>query len=73
MLNYQEVRIKLTNTKLTKLKYAAKNKKGAILRLLKENFEDEELQHELFLTARETIKICNVIPNNMSTDIKLSK
>ena len=73
MLNYQEVRIKLTNAKLTKLKSAAKNKKGAKLILLKENFEDEELQYELFLTARETIKICNVIANNMSTDIKLSK
>ena len=59
MLNYQEVRINLTNTKLTKLKYAAKNKKGTILRLLKENFEDEELQHESFLTARETIKKCH--------------
>ena len=59
MLNYQEVRINLTNKKLTKLKYAAKNKKGTILRLLKENFEDEELQHESFLTARETIKKCH--------------
>ena len=59
MLNYQEVRINLTNTKLTKLKYAAKNKEGTILRLLKENFEDEELQHESFLTARETIKKCH--------------
>ena len=59
MLNYQEVRINLTNTKLTKLKYATKNKKGTILRLLKENFEDEELQHESFLTARETIKKCH--------------
>ena len=59
MLNYQEVRINLTNTKLTKLKYATKNKKGTILRLLKKNFEDEELQHEAFLTARETIKKCH--------------
>ena len=59
MLNYQEVRINLTNTKLTKLKYATKNKKGTILRLLKENFEDEEMQHESFLTARETIKKCH--------------
>ena len=59
MLNYQEVRINLTNTKLTKLKYATKNKKGTILRLLKKNFEDEEVQHDSFLTARETIKKCH--------------
>ena len=31
------------------------------------------MQHELFLTIRQTIKICNAFHNNMSTDIKLSK
>ena len=50
-----------------------KNKKEALLRLNKKNFEDEELQHEPFLTTRQTIKICNVIANSMSTDVKLSK
>ena len=44
--NYQEARIKLTNTQLHKLKSAAKNKTGTILRLNKKNFEDEELPHE---------------------------
>ena len=33
MGNYQEVRVKLTNTKLNKLKSAAKNKTGTILRI----------------------------------------
>ena len=28
-------------------------------KISKENFEDEELQHESFLTARETIKKCH--------------
>ena len=41
MANYQETRIKLTNTKLNKLKSAAKNKAVTILRLNKKNFEDE--------------------------------
>ena len=36
---------------------AAKNKTGAILRLNKKKFEDEELPHELFLTTRQTTKI----------------
>ena len=73
MANYQEARIKLTNTELNKLKYGAKNKTGTILRLNKKNFEDEELPHELFITTRQTTKIRNVFVNNMSTHINLSK
>ena len=65
MTNYQEARVKLTNTQLKKLK-------SAVLRLNKENLE-EELPYELSLTTRQTGKIRNVFANNMSTDIKLSK
>ena len=32
MTNYQEARVKLTNTQLRKLKSAAKNKTGTILK-----------------------------------------
>ena len=67
------MRVKLTNTQLNKLKPAAKNKAGTILRLSKKNYEDEELPHELFLTTRQTTKLRNVFANNISTDIKLSK
>ena len=73
MVNYQEAKVKLTNKQLNKLKSAAKNKTGTILRLNKKNFEDEELPHELFLTTRQTTKIRNAFANNMRTDIKLSK
>ena len=52
MANYQEARVKLTNTQLNKLKSAVKNKKETILRLNKKSFEDEELPSELFLTTR---------------------
>ena len=52
MADYQEMRVTLTNTQLNKLKSAAKNMTGTILRLNKKTFEDEELLHELFLTAR---------------------
>ena len=48
MANYQEARVKLRNTQLKKLKSAAKNITGTILRINKKNFEDEELPHELF-------------------------
>ena len=56
MGKYQEMRVKLTNTKLNKLKYAEKNKTRTILRLSKKNFQDEELPHELFLTTGQTTK-----------------
>ena len=75
MANYQEKIVKLTNTKLNKLKSAAKKKKNArgILRLNKKNFEDEEFPHELFLKTRQTAKVRNAFANNMSTDINLVK
>ena len=72
MANYQEVRFKLTNTQLNKLKSTAKKKKDRNNIKIK-NSEDEELPHELFLTIRQTTKIRNVFANNMSTDIKPSK
>ena len=71
--NYQEARVKLTNTQLNKLKSVAKNKTGTMLRINKKNFQDKELPHELFLTTRQMTNIRNAFANNMSTDIKLSK
>ena len=73
MANYQDARVKLSNTQLSKLKSAAKNKTGTVLRSNKKNFEDDELPHELFLTTRQTTKIRNPFANNISADIKLSK
>ena len=52
MVNYEEARVKLTNTQLNKLKSAAKNKTGTTLRITEKNFQGEELIHELFLTTR---------------------
>ena len=73
MVNYQEVRVKLTNTQLKKIKSAAKNKTWTILRIYKKNFDDEELPHELFQTTRHSTKIRNAFANNISTDLRLSK
>ena len=42
MADYQEARVKLTNSYWGKLKSAAKNKTGTILTINKKNFEDEE-------------------------------
>ena len=57
MANYQEARVKLTNTRLNKLRSAAKNKTGTILGINKKNFENEELLLKLFLTTWQTTKI----------------
>ena len=73
MANYQEARVELTNTQLSKLKSAAKDSTGTILRTNKKNILNEELPHELFLPTRQTTKIKNAFANNMSTDTKLSK
>ena len=59
MANYEEARVKLKNTRLSKLKSEAKSKTGTTLRLNKKKFEDEELPHELFPTTRQTTKIVN--------------
>ena len=69
MANSQEARVKLTNTRLNKLKSEAKNKTGTIRRLNKKAFEDEELPHEFFLTTRQKTKLRNVFANNISTNL----
>ena len=56
MANYEEVRVKPTNTQLNKLKCVAKSKTGTTLKRKKKNFQDEELPHELFLTSRQKAK-----------------
>ena len=55
------------------MKSAENTKTGTKLRINKEKIEDEESPHELFQTTRQTTKIRNAFPNNMSTDIKLIK
>ena len=52
MINYQEARVKLTNTQLNKIRSAGKNKTVAILTINNKNFEDEDLPHGLFLTKK---------------------
>ena len=63
--------VKLTDTRLKKLKTAVKNKTGITLRMSLKMFHGNDLPHEL-LTARQKAKLRNIF-NNMSTDIKLFK
>ena len=73
MAHYQEAWVKLTNAQLNKLKFAAKYKRRRILRITKQNFQDEELLHQLFVTTIQKTKLKNAIAKNMLMDIKLSQ
>ena len=56
MTRYEEARIKITNSQLSKLESAAKNQTGTTLRITKKNFQDEDLPRELFLTTIQKTK-----------------
>ena len=64
MANYEEARVKLTNTPLKKLKSAAKRKTEITSRVAKKNVQDEELPQD------KKAKI-NVFTKNLSTNLKL--
>ena len=73
MAEYNKINAKLSNIQLSKFKTAVKNNEGTTLRISSENFNSDNLPHELFLTQRQITKLRNNIENNMSSDIKLSK
>ena len=72
MVEYSKVNVTLTDTRLKKLKTAVKNKTETILRMSLKMFDENDLPHELLLTARQ-IQLRNAFNNNMSINIKLSK
>ena len=53
MANYEETRVKLTNTQWNKLKSAAKNNTWTTLRITKKTFQNEGLSYALFLTRKK--------------------
>ena len=65
--------VRLSDTQLKKLKTAVKYKTGITLRKSLKMFAENDLLHELLLTARQKTKLRNAFNNNMSTDLKLSK
>ena len=72
MVEYSKVNVTLIDTQLKKLKTAVKNKTETILRMSLKMFDENDLPHELLLTARQ-IQLRNAFNNNMSINIKLSK
>ena len=73
MVEYIKVNVKLSDTQLKKLKNAVKNKTGTTLRISLKMFYENNVQHELVLTARQKTKVRNAFNNNKPTDLKLSK
>ena len=72
MIEYSKVNVKLSDTRLKKLKTPFKNKVGATLRISFKMLDGNDLPHELLLKIRQKTKLRNVFNNNMSTDLKLS-
>ena len=73
MVAYSKINCKLTNVQLNNLKKVVKSNEGATLRLDINNFNKDELPHELLLTTRQNTKLGNAINNYLATDIKLRK
>ena len=73
MVESSKVNVKLADTQLKKLKTAVRNKTGTTLRIRLKMFNENNLPHELLLTARQKTKLRNGFNSNMSTDLKLSK
>ena len=73
MVEYSKVNAKLFETQLKKLKTALKRKTGITLRMSSKMFDENNLPHELLLTARQETRLRNAFNNNMLVDIKLSR
>ena len=74
MVEYNKLNAKLSDSRLNKLKSAAKNQTGVTLRMNIKMFNGIKLPHELLLlTTRQATKLRNAIENNMSTDIQFSR
>ena len=56
MANYQEARVKLTNTQSSKLKSAAKNNTGTILKLNKKNLKMKNCHMNYFYQQDKQLK-----------------
>ena len=75
MTQYYSLNVKLSNSKLNKLKSAIKNETEVVLRLSSNMIGDNEtnFSHKLLLTERQVSSLRKSFANNSSADIKLSK
>ena len=75
MKQYNCLNVKLSNSQLSRLKSAIKNKTEVVLRLSCNMIGDNETDfpHKLLLTNRQVSNLCKAFANHLSADIKLSK
>ena len=73
MVECSKVNVKLSDAQIKKLKDAVKDNTETTLRINLRMFDENDLPHELLLTARQKTKLRNAFNNNISADIKLSK
>ena len=57
MVKCNRVNVKLSDSKLNKLKSAVKNNQGTTLRMNIRMFNGDKLPHELLLTTRQTTRL----------------
>ena len=77
MTQYSILNVKLSNSKLSKLKSAITNENDVVLRIssnmVGNSNDNTNFPHELVLTNRQVKNIRKAFANHLSTDIKLSK
>ena len=77
MTQYNSLNVKLSNSQLSKLKSAIKNKTDVVLRLssnmIGNSNDNTNFPNELLLTNRQVANIRKAFAKNTSTDMKLSK
>ena len=74
-MQYNSLKVKLSNSQLNKLKSAIKNETGVVLRLSLSIVGDDETNFpdKLLLTNTQVENVREAFPNKSSTDINLSK
>ena len=72
MTQCNSLNVKLSNSKLSKLKSVIKNETEVVLRLASNMISDNETNflHKLLLTNRQVANIRKAFANYLSTDIK---
>ena len=77
MTQYNSLNVKLSNSKLNKLKSSIRNETDGVLRIsssmVGNSNDNTNFPHELLLTNRKVANIRKAFAKNTSTDIKLSK
>ena len=77
MTQYNRVNVKLSTSRLNKLKSAIKNENDVVIRLslsmIGDSNDQTNFPHELLLTDRQVSSIRKAFANHSSVDIKFSK